>query len=523
MGFAMPSNSNLFPRSVVAALRRAITGPQGLAFLPALTLAAYWFGGEGLLLAAALGVPGIIAAASLLTRSGTSEAGFDRLTGLPQRDRFEREIDEIILASPSGGSATACLVIGIDDYPRLSTRLGRDAADNVVSGVADRMLGAVRDSDHVARIDSGVLAIALSPAKRTDLETLIRIAGRIQATLTEPFSVEGVKIFVSASVGIAPPSRITKPSGARLVDAALTALDAARVEASGAIRTYSDTMKPSSSTVGAKMGDLASALDGGAIEPWFQPVVDVKTQQILGLEALARWHHPDRGVLTSDAFLDQIVAAGLSQRLTEIILYNVCTHQVAWDQTGLDMPRVWMNLAQEDFANPKLPEKLEKQLKRFDLRGARFGFEIAEEVLRTSADGLIGRNLRALSQLGCDIVLDQFGVSPVSIVELRKYSVHTLKIDHSVTRGIDRNPDQLALFEACFSVGKSLNLSTIATGIENAAQHNRAVAVGCDAVQGGLIAAPMPAENILAWVRKHRENAPVAAIPERTAPRRGIG
>ena len=504
-------------------LRHAISGPQGLAFMPAITLAAYWFGGEGLLLAAALGIPGLIAGASLLGRSRQDDSGYDRLTGLPLRERFERSIDNVIVASPTGGGATACLAIGIDDQARLSSRLGAEAAASVISGVTDRVMGAVRDSDLVARLDTDCLGVALSPARRTDLETLIRIAGRVQAALTEPFSVDGVKVFVSVSVGIAPPARLDRPTGARLVDAALTALAAAKVEASGAIRTYSETMTPPATTSGIDAATLSEALDAGAFEPWYQPIVNLKTQQIMGFEALARWHHAERGVLMPADFLDQIRKSGLSQRLTEVMLYDICTRQTVWDDAGLDIPRIWLNLGQDDLLNPKLPEKIDKQFKRFDVDGARYGFDISEKVLRASTDTLIGRNLRALSRLGCDIALDQFGASPVSILELRRFSVGTVKLDRAVTKAIDRNPDQAALFDTCLGVADRLKLNTIAVGIENTAEHVYARDAGCQGAQGMTLAAAMPSDAVMAWVRKHRDAAPVTDLAPKRTERRGIG
>jgi diguanylate cyclase (GGDEF) domain len=289
------------PNDIAAKLHRlrdALTGPQTLAFLPALCLGAFWFGGESLLIACALLVP------ALATLLGMSDATRhhrpitrDGLTGLPLRRTVTDILDQILDARDTTGRTTACLVIEIDDFHALSSGLGATASDDILISAAQRLRDALRDHDTLARLEGARFAIVFAPVRRADLESLIQLASRLQAALSEPFSINASKIFATASIGFCLPNRAPAASGQAFLDAAEIALSDAHRNGPGSIRAYSPAIAariPERSSLNADVGD---ALENGQILPWFQPQISTDTGTVSGMEALARWVHPEQGAL----------------------------------------------------------------------------------------------------------------------------------------------------------------------------------------------------------------------------------
>lgn len=193
-------------------LRDALTGPQTLAFLPALCLGAYWFGGESLLIACALLLPAL--AAFLSVTNGVCRHGpvaRDGLTGLPLRRAITDTLDQILDARDTTGRTTACLVVEIDDFRALGSGFGASASDDILIAATRRLQDALRDHDTIARLEGARFAIALAPVRRADLESLIQLASRLQAALSEPFSINASKIFATASIGFCMPNRAPPP------------------------------------------------------------------------------------------------------------------------------------------------------------------------------------------------------------------------------------------------------------------------------------------------------------------------
>ncbi len=486
-----------------------LAGPQALAFLPAICLGAFWFGGEPALIAVAATLPmiyifnGSFGTAVTLPR--------DAVSGLFQRTVFEDLTDQIFLRTRDKGRHSAIFYIALEDFDQLSERFGQGAADTVVQRTGERLVAALRDDDTVGQMGDARFAICVAPVRQLDLELCIQMAGRIQTVIEEPISIDGTSVYVSGSVGFCQHARAPGSTGADWLQAAATALREAQKRGPSAIRAYSDQMRRETQSRVELREDVAQALDAGQIQPWFQPQISTDTGQISGFEALARWSHPMRGMISPADFLPAIEEAGLLERLAEVMMYHSFAALKAWDGAGVDVPQVGVNFAGSELNNPRLLEKIKWELDRFDLTPDRLAVEVLETVVASAPEDTITRNINALGALGCRIDLDDFGTGQASIASIRRFSVSRIKIDRSFVMKADRDPEQQRMIGAILTMAERLGVETLAEGVESVGEHVLLAQLGCDHVQGFGIARPMPFEQTLDWIARH--NAKLESVP----------
>ena len=486
---------------VTAQLRR----PELMVFVPALTLAAFWLGGEQALVFVALGLPLLLAVAGAFRLQDAIPAPLpDSLGGLALRPHIIGALDTVLRDSAVTGKTTACLVMQFDDAELLLDRHGRAAQTDVLLRCAERICSALRQGDSVARLEGGGFAIALAPVRRMDLETLVQLAARLQAAIAPPISIDAVRIYITASIGFCVGTRAPAPNGAALLDAAQVAADEALRNGPGAIRAYAPDMARKRADRDAFREVLENALDHGEIRPHFQPQISTDTGAISGFEALARWHHPERGVVPPSEFLTAIEDAGLSERLGEVILYHALSALVRWDKAGLRVPRVGVNFSAAELRNPRLADKLKWELDRFDLTPDRLAVEILETVVAQTDNDVIVHNIAALARLGCGVDLDDFGTGHASITNIRRFTVRRLKIDRSFVTKVDEDRDQQKMVSAILSLAEQLGLETLAEGVETPGEHAMLSQLGCGHVQGFGIARPMAFDDTAEWITRHR-------------------
>lgn len=510
-------NSRMLLGGLLDTFAQGLRRPQALLFLPAATLAAFWMGGERLLVLAALGVPlaGILAG-SFRGRLAAS-INPDGPDTVLQRPHLVQALDDALASAAEDGLSTACLVIQFDDAAELVDRHGRAAQAEVLARSSDRICGMLRRGDLLARLEGGGLAIALAPVRRLDLESMVQIAARLQASLTPPIPLDATHVYVSASIGFCLAARAPARGGRALLDAAQVAADEALRHGPGAIRAYSPDMSSKRSERDAARAALEAALDAGEIRPWYQPQVSTDTGALTGFEALARWHHPERGLLPPAEFLKGIEDAGLSERLGEVILHHTLTALSRWDKAGLRVPTVGVNFSASELRNPRLPENLKWELDRFDLTPDRLAVEILETVVAQTENDVIVSNIAALARMGCGIDLDDFGVGHASITNIRRFSVRRIKIDRSFVTRLDEDREQQRIVSAVLSLAERLGLETLAEGVETAGEHAMLAQLGCGHVQGYAIARPMPFEETQDWMSRNRKDvAQVSRIGTRT-------
>lgn len=497
-----------FPRrGAVARMIAFAWRPELLAFLPAVTLGAFWLGGETALLVTALAVPLVYALAGIVRAQpgdpGGADAPRDAVTGLPLRESVPPVLDAA-LARAGQGRKTACLVLTLDDADQLLRRHGHAGYAAILDQTARRLVSACRDGDHVARLDGGSFAVALAPVLRADLSDLLQMAARLQEALESAISLDATTVHVTVSVGFCLAGRAPAPGGAALLAAAETAMDDAHHNGPGAIRAFTLDLQRARADQAAMRRSLAPALDNGEIRPFFQPQISTDTGALTGIEALARWVHPERGVLSPGQFLPALLEAGLSERLSEVMLGAALRALRDWDRAGVTVPSVAVNFAPEELRNPLLPEKVKWELDRFELTPERLTVEILETVIASTDDDTIVQSLARLAQMGCRIDLDDFGTGHASITSIRRFAVSRIKIDRSFVSRIDQDREQQRLVAAILSMAERLGLETLAEGVETAGEHAMLAQLGCGHVQGYGIARPMPLVETAAWIERHR-------------------
>lgn len=505
---------------VVEALVRAmgwLRRPELMVFLPAVTLAAFWFGGERALILVALAAPMLFALAGAFRfRDGRAAPLADGGRALAQRPEVVALLDAALREGPDTGFSTGCLVVQFDDADRLLDRHGRAAQIEVLARSADRLCAALRQGDTVTRLEGGGFAVALAPVRRLDLETMVQLAARLQAALAPPIVVDAARLYITASVGFCLAARAPAPNGKALLDAAQTAADEALRNGPGAIRAYAPGMARKRADRDAIRQGLDRALDEGQIRPWFQPQVCTDTGAITGFEALARWQDPERGLVPPADFLPKIEAAGLSDRLGEVILYQALVALTRWDKAGHRIPRVGVNFSAAELRDPRLPDRLRWELDRFDLSPDRLSVEVLETVVAGADNDVIAGNIAALARMGCGIDLDDFGTGHASITAIRRFSVRRLKIDRSFVARIDEDREQQRTVSAVLAMAERLGLESVAEGVETAGEHAMLAQLGCAHVQGFGIARPMPVEDTLPWIEAHTAARPATPrLPRR--------
>ena len=476
-------------------------GPQVLAFLPAFVLAGFWIGGEVLLVITALAFPAILAIVSTVRIYGKSGA---RKNAEPSAlVAFENMLESALKTAREKARKTACLIVEIDDFDKFVDRHGKSAAEIVMKHAYQQVGTALRNRDQVFRLNEKQIGVCVAPVEQLSIDAGLLLAARLQTAVAKPVTLGGTSLYLSASVGLCHDTHIGSGGGKDLAQAATLALENARHNGPSAIRVYSMEMgqiKPCSRTIST---DIERALENGEIHPWFQPQISTDTGLITGFEALARWEHPDRGLIPPADFLPSIQQAGRMERLSEVMLFNSLTALKAWDALDLIVPHIGVNFASDELRNPRLVEKIEWELDRFELTPDRLAIEILETVIAASPDDTIVRNINNLAELGCFIDLDDFGTGHASISSIRRFAIQRLKIDRSFITKMDRDAEQQRMVSAILLMAERLELDTIAEGVETAGEHAMLSQLGCGHVQGFGIGRPMPFEKTAAWATNH--------------------
>ncbi len=478
--------------------------PELMVFVPALTLAAFWVGGERSLIVVALGAPLLFAMAGAFRFSSGGQAVLqDALTGLALRPQIVGVMDKVLQDGPNTGMTTACIVVQFDDMDDLVDRHGRAAQTEILTRCAERLCTSLRGGDLVARLEGGGFGVVLGPVRRLDLEVAVQICARLQAALTAPISLNGARLYVTASLGFCLGERSPQPNGSALLDAAQVAADEAQRNGPSAIRAYAPDMTRTRADRDLLREELETALDEGQIRAHFQPQISTDTGAISGFEALARWHHPTRGLIPPGDFLPSIEDCGLSSRLGEVMVYNALMAISRWDKAGFKVPTVAVNFSKSELRSPGLASKLKWELDRFDLSPDRLTVEILETVVAETDNDVIVSNIAAIAQMGCGVDLDDFGTGHASITSIRRFNVRRIKIDRSFVTRLDEDREQQKIVSAVLSMAERLGMETLAEGVETPGEHAMLAQLGCGHVQGFGIARPMPVEETIDWITRH--------------------
>ncbi len=421
-------------------------------------------------------------------------ATHDALTGLANRRQLLDEGTEQLDTRHADG-VTALVLIDLNHFKEVNDTLGHAAGDQVLVQVAERLRGAAQPTDLVARLGGDEFAVLLRglPAPAVAAHRAEALIG----TLHEPFDLDGMRISVEASGGIA-----AAPATGGIAEL-LRRADVAMYQAKRAgqrIATYApnrDTADVARLTLG---GDLPRAVADHEFTVNFQPIVDLGTGAVTGAEALARWHHPTHGVIDPLRFLEAVERSGLLPAFAEAILDQALVAAGSWRDAGFDVP-VAVNVSPRSLLDARFPGSVLARLRAHDLPPDRLVLELTETLTLSQLD-IVDRVLSRLRDEGVRLALDDFGTGYSSLSLLSRIPVHELKIDRSFVTEMESSVEAAAVIRSTLDLGRSLGLTVIAEGVENEPQRHALWELGCTGGQGHLFARPMPAGTLLATLRR---------------------
>jgi diguanylate cyclase (GGDEF)-like protein len=412
----------------------------------------------------------------------------DALTGLPNRALFYDRLGQALNRVGRQESAVAVLFLDLDRFKLINDSLGHGAGDKLLVSVAERLAGVLRAGDTAARFGGDEFVILCEDVSGE--RQAIAIAERIAAELDAPFVIDSDEVFAHTSVGIA---LATEP-GARpeaLIRDADAAMYRAKERGGGVYEVFDDAMRERAVRRMATENALHRALDRGEFVMHYQPIVHMATGALYGVEALARWQHPDRGLVMPGEFIEAAEETGLIIALGAWAFEAACRQSAIW---GSDV-MMSVNLSARQCTHPDLVATFGKILARTRADPAAVSLEITETALMEDIE-LSTATLSALKELGLRLALDDFGTGYSSLRALQHFPVDVVKIDRSFIEPIERDPQEAAIVAAVISLSHALGLRTVAEGIETIAQVDRLRALGCDLAQGFYFAKPGPAEDV---------------------------
>ena len=426
----------------------------------------------------------------------TRQAFHDGLTALPNRALFRDRLDHALTRARRAGESLAVLLVDLDGFKQVNDSLGHDAGDALLQEVAGRFDSLVRTSDTVARFGGDEFAVLLEDA---DEHQAVRSADRLLAGLGEPITVAGRELVLGASIGIVTASGGSESAEALIRDADI-AMYAAKEAGRGHHKLFQHEM---ARELGELLGiehELRLALERGEFRLHYQPLIDLLSSEVVGVEALLRWTSPSRGNVPPSRFIAIAERTGLIVELGAFALREACTQAVRWrDQLSVAEPPVtWVNVSAKQLSAGGFLGTTRRILEETGLPPERLGIEITESAL--VEPGIAGdrarAELEALHRDGVRIAIDDFGTGFSSLGQLRHFPIDVIKIDQSFVQGAQDDSKDATITSNLISLAHALNVVAVAEGIESGAQLHALRQFGCDHAQGYLFARPQPAEEI---------------------------
>ena len=420
----------------------------------------------------------------------------DSVTRLANRVRFGEVLIEAMLRNKEAGGCLA--VLDLDGFKEVNDRYGHDAGDAVLVEIGRRLTAAARPGELVGRLGGDEFGLILATH---DAAAVRQRADAVLERVAVAVSIEGAKVNLGASIGLAMwPEQGDSPE--TLQQNADLALQAAKLEGGGRSAVYAPELRIARDAQRWVAAELPGAIESGAIEVHYQPIVGLSDGRLAGFEALVRWRHEGRGLVPPDDFVELADAAGLGAALGAEVLAQALSRLREWLDAGLEPGRLAVNLGAGHLAGGRARSDVADLLDRFAIPPHRLELEVTESVtLRPRAGGVVGI-INDLHDLGVAIVLDDFGTGQASLTHLNRLPVDRVKIDRSFVSEIVRNRREAAIVRAIAALARELGMSVVAEGVETAEQAALLQAAGCEYGQGFLYARPMPGAQAADWMRE---------------------
>ena len=428
-------------------------------------------------------------------------AHHDALTGLPNRGAFIERANVLLAQAQASGQRPAMLFVDLDHFKRVNDSLGHPAGDKLLQTVAERIIGTVREADLVARFggDEFVLLMAGAASEAAVAE----VAAKLVAAIGAPLRVEGASISVTPSIGVAQFPEHGQ-SAAELIKHADTAMYRAKARGRAGFEFFRPAMAEQARAELAMESRLTQAVQGHEFVLHYQPQLRLGTGELVGIEALVRWQHPELGLLLPDQFIPLAEARRVILPMGEWVLATALRQAVHWHQTGQARVPVAVNLSALQFQAHDFVVTIEQALSLAGASGDMLELELTERMLMDDL-AAVQTVLLHLRGLGVRLAVDDFGTGYTSLKHLKDLSIDRLKIDRCFVQGLPGDAGSAAIAAAIVQMGHGLGLEVLAEGVETAAQRAYLLALGCDAQQGLLEGEAMTAERLQLWL-KHRSS-----------------
>ena len=421
----------------------------------------------------------------------------DPLTQLPNRHFLMEQLSQVLALARRRHGRAAVLFVNLDHFKTVNDSLGHHAGDQLLCNVAERLRQGVRDADVVARLGSDEFAVVL-----TDVQgpaDAAAVADKLLASMHGVFTLGQVPLTVSPSIGIS-----LFPEHAATGDALLRCADAAMQHAKesgrGNRQFYTHSMESSAIDVLEHERLLRQAIVDNAFVLYYQPQICLADGSFQGLEALVRWRHPQRGLVGPDEFITFSESRGLITPIGRWVMREACRQLKAWQDEGLALVPVAVNLSALEFRQRDVASEIAAVLADTGLAPRYLEIELTESVLMHQTGQALD-TLNALTALGVGISIDDFGTGYSSLAYLKRYPIDKLKIDRSFVMDTPGNADDVAIVTAIVQMGRSLQIKTVAEGVETEEQVALLRTLGCDLIQGFVVREPMEAAELARWVR----------------------
>lgn len=415
----------------------------------------------------------------------------DSLSGLPNRQFFNEQLDSALVHAQRVGSSLAIMYMDLDHFKEINDTLGHTYGDRLLRLVAERLRGCLRAFDSLARLGGDEFTIILRDLDRS--EHVINVAEKLLGAFAEPFELEGRECYLTASVGIS-----VFPDDGQDRDTLLKHADVAMYEAKklgrNIYRVYGSHMNDRSLERMELENDLRKAVENCELQVVFQPQVDTLSGQLVGAEALCRWYHTDHGWISPATFIPMAEAIGLIGRIGAWVLDAACRQAGQWAQRGLGPVRVAVNISGRQIRDQGLLQVVQDTLDETGVEPDWLKLELTESVLMENRDLAIS-TFESIREMGVHLSIDDFGTGYSSLNYLKQFSIQELKIDRSFIKGVPNDSDDEAIAGAIIAMAHALGLTVTAEGVETEEQLAFLRKHGCDRIQGYLFGAPMFADE----------------------------
>ena len=442
----------------------------------------------------------------------------DELTGLANRALFTNRVEQALLRASRDATRTAVLFLDLDDFKEINDSMGHAAGDSLLMQAAERLRACLRAGDTAARLGGDEFAVLLEGCTESG-EDATQVAERIGSAFARPFALDDREAFSSASIGIAVSTGVE--AGEDLLRNADLAMYLAKRRGKSRIERFAAHMHEEVVERLDLLADLRYAIEREELQLEYQPIVDLETRSVSGLETLVRWDHPTRGRIPPVDFIPIAEQSGLIVPIGRWVMLHACAHARHWSRAMPDLPpvTVTVNLSARQLGDDHLIDDVANALRVAGLRRDQLVLELTESTLLANSEETIGI-LSSLKSLGVRLAIDDFGTGYSSLSYLHRFPVDVLKIDKSFVEGVDGGPGASALASAVIALGNSLGLRVVAEGIENEEQHAALTKLGCKFGQGFLFSRPLPPSDVMPFLAAHGARGTHASQVHRLTPMR---